>query len=153
MCIKGTMDATPIQILMVEDNEADVRLATEALKDAKIANFVHVVDDGVKALEYLRRQGEYAAAARPDLILLDLNLPRKDGRQVLAEVKSDPELSSIPVVVLTSSSAEQDVLKSYDLHANCYICKPVDFAGLMEVVRSIEKFWVTVVRLPAPLDN
>ncbi len=147
------MDATPIQILMVEDNEADVRLATEALKDAKIANFVHVVDDGVKALEYLRRQGEYAAAARPDLILLDLNLPRKDGRQVLAEVKSDPELSSIPVVVLTSSSAEQDVLKSYDLHANCYICKPVDFAGLMEVVRSIEKFWVTVVRLPAPLDD
>lgn len=147
------MDATPIQILMVEDNEADVRLATEALKDAKIANFVHVVDDGVKALEYLRRQGEYAAAARPDLILLDLNLPRKDGRQVLAEVKSDPELSSIPLVVLTSSSAEQDVLKSYDLHANCYICKPVDFAGLMEVVRSIEKFWVTVVRLPAPLDD
>ena len=147
------MDATPIRILMVEDNEADVRLATEALREAKIANRVCVVDDGVKALEYLRRQGEYAAAVRPDLILLDLNLPRKDGRQVLAEVKSDSELSNIPVVVLTSSRAEQDVLKSYDLHANCYIVKPVDFAGLMEVVRSIEKFWVTVVRLPTSLSE
>lgn len=147
------MEATPIQILMVEDNEPDIRLATEALKEAKIANSVHVVEDGVEALEYLRRQGKHEAARRPDLILLDLNLPRKDGRQVLAEIKADPDLGRIPVVVLTSSSAEQDVLKSYDLHANSYIVKPVDFAGLMDVVKSIEQFWVTVVRLPAPLSD
>jgi two-component system, chemotaxis family, response regulator Rcp1 len=146
---KEPMFATPIQILMVEDNDADVLLATEALKDAKVSNCVHVVDDGVKALEYLRRLGPYADAPRPDLILLDLNLPRKDGRQVLEEIKSDPELSSVPVVVLTGSKADQDVAKSYAHHANCYIVKPVDFNGLMEVVRSIEQFWVTVVRLPA----
>jgi two-component system, chemotaxis family, response regulator Rcp1 len=147
---KEPMIATPIQILMVEDNDADVLLATEALKDGKIANCVHVVDDGVKALEYLHRQGPYATAPRPDLILLDLNLPRKDGRQVLEEIKSDPELRNVPVVVLTSSRTEQDVAKSYACHANCYIVKPVDFNGLMEVVRSIEQFLVTVVRLPAP---
>ena len=142
------MDATPIEILMVEDNDGDVFLTMEALKEAKVANQVHVVHDGVEALEFLRRQGKYAAAPRPDLILLDLNLPRKDGREVLAEIKPDPALRTIPVVVLTSSSAEQDVTKSYDLSANCYIVKPVDFHGLMEVVKSIEDFWLTVVRLP-----
>ena len=120
----------------------------EALKAAKIANHVDIVHDGVEALEYLRRQGKYADGPAPDLILLDLNLPRKDGRQVLEEIKPDPELRTIPVVVLTSSIAEQDVVKSYDLHANCYIVKPVDFHGLMEVVKSIERFWLTVVKLP-----
>jgi CheY-like chemotaxis protein len=142
------MNARPIEILMVEDNDGDVFLTTEALKSAKIANSVHVVRDGVEALEFLRRQGKFAAAPRPDLILLDLNLPGKDGRQVLSEIKPDPELRAIPVVVLTSSSAEQDVVKSYDLHANCYIVKPVDFAGLMEVVRSIGSFWLVVATLP-----
>jgi len=144
------MSAPPIQILMIEDNYPDVLLAIEALKDAKIANCVQVVDDGVKALEYLRRQGNYATAPFPDLVLLDLNLPRKDGRQVLEEIKSDPELCSVPVVVLTASKADQDIIKSYTSHANCYIVKPVDFNGLMEVVKSIEQFWLTVVRLPAP---
>jgi two-component system, chemotaxis family, response regulator Rcp1 len=143
------MDVTSIQILVVEDNDADVRLMMESLKEAKISNSVHVVDDGVEALEFLRRQGKHSEALRPDLILLDLNLPRKDGREVLAEIKSDPELSSIPVVILTASRAEQDMIKSYARHANCYIVKPVDFDGLMEVVKSIEKFWVTVVKLPA----
>jgi len=143
------MDPRPIQILMVEDNDGDVFLTMEALKSAKIANEVHVVHDGVEALEFLRRQGKYAAAPRPELILLDLNLPRKDGRQVLAEIKPDPELGKIPVVVLTSSAAEQDVVKSYQLHANCYIVKPVDFNGLMEIVASIEHFWLAVVTLPS----
>jgi two-component system, chemotaxis family, response regulator Rcp1 len=142
------MNATPIHILMIEDNEGDVFLTMEALKTAKVTNCVHVAHDGVEAVEYLRRQGKHAAAQRPDLILLDLNLPRKDGREVLAEIKPDPELCMIPVVVLTSSSAEQDVVKSYGLHANCYIVKPVDFHGLLEVVKSIEHFWLTVVRLP-----
>jgi two-component system, chemotaxis family, response regulator Rcp1 len=142
------MDLTPLQILMVEDNDGDVFLTMKALKAAKISNSVDVVHDGVEALEYLRRQGKYASAPRPDLILLDLNLPRKDGRQVLAEIKPDPQLRSIPVVVLSSSGAEQDVVKSYDLHANCYIVKPVDFAGLMQVIQSIETFWLTLVKLP-----
>ena len=142
------MNATPIQILMVEDNDGDVFLTTEALKVAKVANEVHVARDGVEALEYLRRQGKYATAARPDLILLDLNLPRKDGREVLQEIKADPALHKIPVVVLTSSHAETDVCKTYDLHANCYIVKPVDFPALVEVVRSIDQFWMTVVTLP-----
>ena len=140
----------PVQILMVEDNEADVRLMAEALKEGKIANHIDVVEDGVAALEYLHRQDKYAAAVRPDLILLDLNLPRKDGRQVLAEIKSDPELCSIPVVVLTCSKDEIDVVKSYVSHANCYIVKPVDLDGLMQIVKTIEEFWVTVVTLPPP---
>jgi CheY-like chemotaxis protein len=144
-----SVNATPIQILMVEDNEGDVYMAMEALKAAKIAVSLHVVPDGVEALEYLRRQGKHAAAPRPDLILLDLNLPRKDGRQVLAEIKPDPDLRAIPVVILTSSKAEQDVIKSYDLHANCYIVKPVSFAGLLEIIKSIEQFWLTVVKLPS----
>ena len=142
------MSVTPIHILMIEDNYPDVLLTIEALKETKIANSFHFVGDGLNALEYLRRQGNFATAPRPDLILLDLNLPRKDGRQVLEEIKTDPELSSIPVVVLTRSIAEQDVIKSYALHANCYIVKPVDFNGLMEVVKAIENFWVTLVRYP-----
>jgi two-component system, chemotaxis family, response regulator Rcp1 len=146
------MNGTPIQILLVEDNEADVRLATEALKAAKVANCIHVVHDGVQALEYLRRQGAYGTAPRPDLILLDLNMPRKNGLQVLVEVKSDPDLHNIPVVMLTSSSAEEDVVKSYDLHANCYIIKPVSFDGLIKIVKSLDQFWLSVVRLP-PSDR
>jgi CheY-like chemotaxis protein len=133
---------------LVDDNEADVRLATEALKAAKVANSIHVVHDGVEALEYLRRQGAYATAPRPDLILLDLNMPRKNGREVLVELKSDPDLRNIPVVVLTSSSDEADVVKSYDLHANCYIVKPVSFDGLIKVVKSLDEFWLSVVCLP-----
>jgi two-component system, chemotaxis family, response regulator Rcp1 len=142
------MHETSIQILMVEDNYPDAFLTREMLKTAKVANTVNIVSDGVAAMEYLRRQGKYAAACRPDLILLDLNLPRKDGRQVLAEIKADPELRGIPVVVLTSSRAEADVAGSYDNQANCYIVKPVDLDGLMKVVKSIEGFWVTIVTLP-----
>lgn len=140
---------SPIEILLVEDSAADVRLTIEALKEAKVANRLTVVDDGVKAMEYLRQKGVYADALRPDLILLDLNLPRKDGREVLAEVKSDPALRQIPVVVLTTSRAEEDVLQAYDLHCNCYISKPVDFEQFMKVIRTIEDFWLTVVRLPS----
>ena len=143
------MDETPIQILMVEDNDADARLTMESLKEGKVANSVNLVQDGVEAIEYLRQQGKYADAYRPDLILLDLNLPRKDGREVLAEIKSDPELRSIPVVILTCSTAETDIAKSYADQANCYIVKPVTLDGLMEVVKAIEQFWVTVIRLPA----
>jgi two-component system, chemotaxis family, response regulator Rcp1 len=142
------MQETPIQILMVEDNYPDAFLTREMLKTAKVANTVNVVSDGVAAMEYVRRQGKYATARRPDLILLDLNLPRKDGHQVLAEIKADPELCRIPVVVLSSSQAEADVARSYDNHANCYVVKPVDLDGLMKVVQSIEGFWVTIVRLP-----
>ena len=142
------MHETPIQILMVEDNYPDAFLTREMLKTAKVANTVNIVSDGVAAMEYVRRQGRFATARRPDLILLDLNLPRKDGRQVLAEIKTDPELRSIPVVVLTSSQDKIDVARSYADHANCYIVKPVDLDGLMKVVKSIERFWVAVVRLP-----
>ena len=142
------MSVKPIEILLVEDSPGDVRLTIEALKEAKVANRLSVVEDGVKAMEFVRRQGPYAAAPRPDLILLDLNLPRKDGREVLQEIKSDPDLRRIPLVVLTTSRAKEDVLKAYDLHANCYITKPVDFTRFMEVVRSIEDFWLTIVKLP-----
>jgi CheY-like chemotaxis protein len=138
----------PVEILLVEDNPGDVRLTQEALKDAKVRNRVNVVSDGVEALAFLRRENPYASAARPDLILLDLNLPRMDGREVLREIKADGELKSIPVVVLTTSTAEQDVLKSYDLHANCYVTKPVDLDQFNKVVQSIEEFWLTIVRLP-----
>ena len=141
----GTM---AIEILLVEDSAADVRLTMEALKEAKVANRLSVVDDGVKAMEFLRRTGTYAQAPAPDLILLDLNLPRKDGREVLAEVKADPTLRRIPIVVLTTSLAEEDILNAYDLHANCYITKPVDFDQFMKIVQTIEDFWLTVVRLP-----
>ncbi|MFA4901125.1 MAG: response regulator [Desulfobaccales bacterium] len=138
----------PIEILMVEDNPGDVRLTVEALKEAKVRNNFHTVEDGVEAMAYLRRQGPYAEAPRPDLVLLDLNLPKKNGREVLAEIKEDPELRRIPVVILTVSQAEQDILKSYNLHANCYITKPVDLDQFLEVVKSIENFWLTVVMLP-----
>ena len=138
-----------VEVLLVEDNPGDVRLTKEALKEGRILNHVNVVGDGVEALSYLRRQGSHAAAVRPDLILLDLNLPKKNGREVLAEIKADPDLRRIPVVVLTTSSAEEDILKTYDLHANCYITKPVDLEQFMRVVKSIEDFWVTVVRLPS----
>jgi len=142
------MQTVPIEILMIEDNEGDLFMTTQAFAAAKIANSLHVVRDGVEALDYLHRRGEFADALRPDLVLLDLNLPRRDGRQVLAEMKGDPVLRSIPVVILTGSKAEDDVAKMYDLHANCYIVKPVDFDSLMNIVHAIEGFWLSVVRLP-----
>jgi chemotaxis family two-component system response regulator Rcp1 len=137
-----------IDILLVEDNEGDARLAKEAMRDSKIRNTLHHVADGEEAMAFLRKQGKYAKAPRPDLVLLDLNLPRKDGRQVLAEIKSDDELKRIPVVILTVSSAEEDILKSYNLHANCYISKPIDLVQFVKVVRSVEDFWLTIVKLP-----
>ena len=139
----------PIEILLVEDNPGDVRLTVEALKEGRLHNRLSVVGDGEKALAYLRHEGEYAQTVRPDLVLLDLNLPRKDGREVLSEMKDDPELKRIPVVVLTTSKAEEDILKMYDLHANCYITKPVDLDQFITVVKSIEAFWFSVVALPA----
>ncbi len=137
-----------IEILLVEDNPADIRLAQEAFKDAKVRNILHTVGDGVEAMAFLRRQGKYADAARPDLILLDLNLPKKDGREVLAEIKTDERLKLIPVVILTVSKDEEDILKTYNLHANCYITKPIDFEQFMKVVKGIEEFWLTIVKLP-----
>ncbi|MGA2916852.1 MAG: response regulator [Sedimentisphaerales bacterium] len=137
-----------VEILLIEDSPGDVRLTVEALKEAKVANNLSIVQDGVEAMDFLRQKGSYKDAARPDIILLDLNLPRKDGREVLAEIKSDSNLKRIPVVVLTTSRAESDILKAYDLHANCYITKPVDFKQFMTVVKSIEDFWLTVVKLP-----
>ena len=142
------MMVRPIELLLVEDSEPDVRLTKEALHEAKVKNRLSVVEDGVEAMEFLHRQGRHADAPRPDLILLDLNLPRKDGRQVLKEIKADDSLKRIPVVILTTSKNEEDVLRAYDLHANCYITKPVDFNRFMEVVKSVEDFWLTVVRLP-----
>jgi CheY-like chemotaxis protein len=133
---------------MVEDNPDDIELTVEALKDARVANHLTVVQDGEEALSYLRCRGKYAQAVRPDLILLDLNMPRKNGRDVLREIKNDPKLKRIPVVILTTSQAEDDILHTYDLHANCYITKPVDFNQFLKVVRSIEDFWLTVVKLP-----
>lgn len=138
----------PVEILLVEDNPGDVGLTKASLRESKILNRLSVVRDGEEAMSFLRRQGEYAEARRPDLILLDLNLPKKDGREVLAEVKADAELRRIPVVVLTSSAAEQDILRSYDLHANCYITKPVDLEQFSVVVKTIEEFWFTIVMLP-----
>ena len=137
-----------IEILLVEDNPGDVRLTIEALKDGKIHNHLSVVSDGEEALAFLRRQGQYAKAPWPDLILLDLNLPKKDGREVLKEIKQEKDLKRIPVVILTTSTAEKDIIKTYDLHANCYINKPVDFDQFTNVVKSIEDFWFTVVKLP-----
>ena len=137
-----------IEILLVEDNPGDARLTIEAMREAKMRNRMHVVEDGVEAMAFLRRQGSFGEAPRPDLILLDLNLPRKDGREVLAEVKADPDLKRIPVVILTTSRAEEDVLRAYDLHANCYVTKPVDLAQFMKIVSQIDEFWVKVVTLP-----
>lgn len=139
----------PIHILLVEDSPADVRLTQEVLRDAKIANQLHVVNDGEAAMDFLRQQGDYADRPRPDLVLLDLNLPRKDGREVLAELKEDPALRTIPVIVLTTSSAEGDVVRSYELAAACFITKPIDLDEFIRVVRSIECFWLSVVRLPS----
>ena len=139
----------PIDILLVEDNPGDVRLTIEALKEDKLQNNLHVVKDGIEAMAFLHQEGEYANAPRPDLILLDLNLPKKDGREVLNEIKADEGLKRIPVVVLTNSQAEEDILKTYDLHANCYITKPVNLEQFVKVVRSIEQFWLTIVRLPS----
>ena len=140
----------PIEILLVEDNPGDVRLTLEVFKESKMHNNLSSVGDGVEALAFLRREGKYIQSPRPDLILLDLNLPKKDGREVLAEIKEDPDLRRIPVVVLTTSQAEQDVLRSYNLHANCYISKPIDLEQFVTVVRSIEDFWLTIVKLPPP---
>jgi chemotaxis family two-component system response regulator Rcp1 len=150
MVIDKAVGAEPraVEILMVEDNPGDVKLTQEALKQGRLWNHLEVARDGIEAMEYLRRKGRFQGAKRPDLILLDLNLPKKDGREVLAELKADDQLGLIPVVVLTTSKSEEDVLKSYKLHANCYITKPVDFQQFATVVRSIEDFWFTVVKLP-----
>jgi CheY-like chemotaxis protein len=137
-----------IEILLVEDNPGDVRLTQEALREGKIRNSLHVVEDGEAAIAFVRREGDYADMPRPDLILLDLNLPRMDGREVLAQIKADPNLKRIPVVILTTSRAEEDVLKAYELNANCYITKPVDFEQFIKVVSAVEEFWLTIVRLP-----
>jgi two-component system response regulator len=138
----------PITILMAEDNATDVMITKEALVHAKLLNTLHVVNDGIEAMDFLHRRGKYPKAPRPDLILLDLNMPRKNGQEVLAEIKADDKLKFIPVVILTTSKAEEDVIKAYGLHANCYVVKPVDFEVFAEVVRSIEQFWFSVVRLP-----
>ena len=142
------LHAEPVQILLVEDSPGDVRLTQEILRDAKIANELHVVGDGEEAMAFLRREDGHAGVPRPDLILLDLNLPRKDGREVLEELKAEPDLHSIPVIVLTTSAAERDVLRSYELSASCYITKPIDLNEFITVVRSIENFWLSIVRLP-----
>lgn len=146
--MNGKTIGRPVEILLVEDSPGDARLTKEALKEGKVLNNLNVVGDGVEALAFLRKEGPYVNTTRPDLILLDLNLPKKDGREVLAAIKNDPDLKRIPVVILTTSSAEKDVLKSYDLHANCYVTKPVDFEQFITVVKSVEDFWLTVVKLP-----
>ena len=138
----------PIEVLLVEDSPGDVRLTVEAFKTAKVHINLRVVYDGAEAMEYLKRVGKYADALRPDLVLLDLNLPKKDGREVLGEIKGNPALLTISVVILTTSAAEVDILRSYQLHANCYITKPVDLIGFLEVVKSIDDFWLSVVKLP-----
>ena len=143
----GTV-AGPLEVLLVEDSPGDVRLTREAFRDATVHIKLHVASDGTKAMAFLKREGEYADAPRPDLILLDLNLPKKDGRQVLEEIKESLLLKSIPVVILTTSSSEADILRSYMLHANCYITKPVGLEGFLKVVRSIDNFWLSVVKLP-----
>jgi|SRR5262245_35301471 len=144
------MDQTKaIEILLIEDNAGDARLAKEALRDAKVRNNLSWVPDGVEAISFLRRQGRFEKAPRPDLILLDLNLPKKDGREVLSEIKSDDAFRRIPVVILTTSQAEEDILKAYHLNANCYISKPVDLDQFIKVVKTIEDFWLTIVKLPS----
>jgi two-component system, chemotaxis family, response regulator Rcp1 len=143
----GTGAAT-FEVLLVEDSPGDVRLTREALRDAKVHINLHVAPDGIEAMAFLKREGEHASAPRPDLILLDLNLPRKDGREVLEEIKENPALKSIPVVILTTSASDEDVLRSYQLHANCYIAKPVDLEGFLKVIKSIDGFWLSVVKLP-----
>lgn len=144
----GQTDGRPVEILLVEDNPGDIRLTMEAMKEGRLVLNMSVVNDGVEALAFVHREGEHSGAARPDLILLDLNLPKKDGREVLKEIKGDPNLRQIPVVILTTSEAEQDILRTYDLHANCYVTKPVDLDQFLRVVRLIEDFWFTAVLLP-----
>lgn len=139
---------TVVNILLVEDNPADARLIEEVFKDTNVNNRIHVAKDGVEAMDFLNKENEYSDAPKPDIILLDLNLPRKDGREVLREVKSDEDLKSIPIVILTTSSAKEDVIKTYRNHANCYITKPVDFDQFLKVINAIEDFWLKVVRLP-----
>jgi two-component system, chemotaxis family, response regulator Rcp1 len=139
---------SPVEILLVEDNPGDERLTREALREGKVYHNLHWVKDGVEAMAFLRRQGKYANVARPDIVLLDLNLPKKDGREVLEEIKTDEDLKRIPVVVLTTSKAEEDVLRTYNLHANCFVTKPVDLEKFIVVVKSIDVFWLTVVTLP-----
>lgn len=148
MTTTNSIYGRPINILLVEDNPADVRLTQEVLKDAKVRNTLTAVGDGEEAMALLHREGKHAAALRPDLILLDLNLPKKDGRELLAEIKSDENLKIIPVIILTTSTSEEDILKSYGLHANCYITKPVDLDQFVKVVQSVEDFWLTIVKLP-----
>jgi chemotaxis family two-component system response regulator Rcp1 len=143
----------PIEILLVEDSPGDVRLTQEAFKDARVLVNLQVAVDGEEAMAFLKREGKYSSKPRPDIILLDLNLPKKDGRAVLAEIKEDPNLRTIPVVILTTSASEADVLKSYSLHANCYITKPVDLEGFLKVVKSIDGFWLSVVRLPTGIPS
>lgn len=140
-----------MDILLVEDNPGDARLAAEAFKEGRVPTRLHVVQDGIEAIAFLRREGPFDSAPRPDLVLLDLNLPRKDGREVLAEIKEDPQLRRIPVIVLTTSQAETDVNRAYELHANCYIVKPVDFDRFIDVVKGIEDFWCSLVKLPPSL--
>lgn len=142
------MSGKDVQILLVEDNPGDVRLTVEALRNAKVANELHVVEDGEAAIDYLRQRGPHAGATRPDIVLLDLNLPKLDGRDVLSDIKSDPKLASIPILVLTSSAAEEDIDRSYELHANCYISKPVDFVEFIAALRSLESFWLEIVKFP-----
>ena len=146
--IEAARIGKPIEILVVEDNPGDARLVKETLKDVKILNNLGIAKDGQEALDFLHREGDYAEAPHPDLILLDLNLPKKDGREVLREIKADKNLKRIPVVVLTTSKAEEDILRSYDLQANCYITKPVDLDEFIKVIKSIESFWLTIVKLP-----
>jgi two-component system, chemotaxis family, response regulator Rcp1 len=146
----NTNESRPIEIMLVEDSPSDTDLTVEALRHGKVCNHLSVVEDGVQALQFLRRQGTYQQAPRPDLILLDLNLPRKDGREVLAEIKADECLKTIPVVVLTTSRSDEDILQVYQLNGNCYIVKPVDFDQFLRVVRTIEDFWLSVVKLPQP---
>ncbi len=141
-------NSKPIDILLVEDSEGDVRLVREALKEGKLKNELFVARDGADAMDFLLKRGKHAGAVRPDLILLDLNLPKKDGREVLADIKENPDLKRIPVIILTTSSAETDILKTYNLHANCYIVKPLDLDRFIDVVRSVESFWLTIVKLP-----
>jgi two-component system, chemotaxis family, response regulator Rcp1 len=150
--LKSKPNVEPIEILLVEDNPGDARLAVEGLKDSKVNNSLHHVEDGVEAMRFLHREGRYAHAPRPDLILLDLNLPRKDGCEVLADIKADRALKLIPVVVLTTSAAERDLVRTYDLNANTYIVKPLDLDQFIEVVHAIESFWFTVVKLPRVSD-
>ena len=143
----------PVEVLLVEDNAGDVRLTLEAMKEGKVINNLSIASDGVEAMAFLRKEGRYKDAARPDIILLDLNLPKKDGREVLGEIKADPSLRLIPVVVLTTSQAEEDILRTYNLHANCYVTKPVDLEQFINVVKSINDFWFSVVKLPTVTQN